>query len=520
MAVVALLLAGCASVATVPVNPIRDVEHQEISLLPGDRPLAGILRLHEDNQNGTNLDLGTAPREPPRDTAITFHGIQDVYDEFARPRPAYVFRDVEQFYQEADSLLEALRPQGGWIQVPYEYAFDAADGRFLGQVDLEQHARFFPQAGEASPVSSTMFLFMVLHAVGGPLGKIPSDTWGDGSTTGYSLSRFDGPAPLPGACTMWEFHFNAAADPLRSLTIRLATQRTLVCLEEGQSFPLWTWFGSVENGARYALRTSPSWVLPPLQGSPREPAPYAPVPWMETGGLAGLAPPLLVPPSSEAWDWSARLAHRVQAAYLDPQFLLYMRSAAPAYLNSAFLDGPVGFVEVLGVPLGPSGVFDRMSFLFVTDTATTRIQQIYTRLGTLEQPDTDVPGLGFDGTALNRYPARADLPALVPAGQVQVQLAPFNPTGVPTVWAIVWSASSVQWVVVPECKDPNLGWEIVDARAGALTAYKREETRDPNCAGPSATRAPSTAPSWRPSAPLAGPGASAWPAARLSAAVR
>src|SRR5687767_281324 len=98
------LLAGClADEVRTPVTVETGLDlTQRAERFPGDRPVVASATLHEEvDQALVDLPLidGDDPWGP-RDFKLTYHGVQEVYDAFARRVQGYVFRSSAMVFEE------------------------------------------------------------------------------------------------------------------------------------------------------------------------------------------------------------------------------------------------------------------------------------------------------------------------------------------------------------------------------------------------------------------------------------
>lgn len=513
LAVLLLMVAGCAAPldeAPPTLAPASAVDGtQEATAIPGDRPIVASMRMHEEFEMGSLspqalLDPDAKGYEP-RDFDVTYHGVQEIYDEFARPVKAFVYRSTEMVYiQQVSFGVNGFSFQGHWEEHAFEYAFDASDGRSLGVTDLTDQVRAFEDPQHRHPYASLHVLFMTFHALGEERSREVAARDYEGSTFFYRFEPVnDEPAPLPGDCGMWRMagridpplqtEFGEVHEDASPFGLNVTA-----CLETGREVPLWV-FGDLGDSEYRLQRISEPVVLPPLQGEPLPAVSYETASWGSTATLA-LVPgqdalAMRVPPTSPDGTWGRAVADRAAAFHLNPTYIQYRQGSDMPYPGIAWVGLPSSSISVgnITIPLG-APVMDSSSLFIVTDGKEQFVGTVHSREGSAEEPDVHVADpLAFTSDDyFGSWPADR-LPALVLDGPMQGQLDPLLPVA-PTQLLFFASAfgaddstMDIVWMPVQDCTPQDDGFvAAVNGLTGALVAVAIEPADPQTCDEPQA----------------------------------
>lgn len=421
--VVLVFAAGCAGSAVQP--PPADKSRDPLAaaiMIPGERPVVASTVWHEAPRGDQVLGLQqfTGPKTwAPRDVNLTYDGINDAFDEWGRSAPAFVFRYQAMRYEIENVTIDAggLHGQGRWVPVHYEYLFDASDGRFMGEVNLDSSSRSFAAPQDRDPVTwgyeGLMLLFVAIHVHGGDMTR-PIAIGGGNITFSPSTSR-----PLPGDCDVYKLKFTpdhqASGPQVQDPTE--ASSATLICIQASDMVELWAWAGSPKNGISFARRGASFDMEAPF-GKPMAPLVYKTEPWGQAGGNA-LMSPILVPQSHSKTDWSYKLQHRSEALFLSPGFLAYHAKHKSLGLYFGMTGWP--FYDVGSILQAPVGLFDETTWLMTTEGRGMYWGDVYTRHAPPEQDEfnlADPQGTDFDFDQTTPYVPTNALPPLAPVGEV------------------------------------------------------------------------------------------------------
>ena len=477
IAIAAALLAGCAA----PVAPIEAPAQQTgatadpaaaaPALVPEARSTVSSVMFREHVDAALADVEFTESREvlPDREVAVHYAGIHEVLDEFGRAVPAYVFRYDDQVFV-MDSFDHRSGPRGHFEPHETEFAFDLADGRFLGPTDLKEGTRAFAPPGMRMPIAGGAFAFMYFHVHPDPTAEVL--LWeGEQQRVLLRYEPVDD-HPLPGDCQSYQAKLRVEPE-VDGPTPRPAGDkeraRSLVCIEAGGA-PLWTWHGTSRAFAS-TQRLGAPFSLPPLSGAALEPVTYAKEAWEPVGGLAGVADATLSPPSGGA-DWAAAVALRAEAAYLDPGYAAYRTQAGKVAVSTAYMDMPGQTTIVINdmeLPTLPVGV-GHDSLLEVTDGERTRLEMFMRTRGAPTDGQLVPMPSSVDYSDGHRSDAASDLPT---ARAVQDQLAALLPAGEgATIFHhLAFEEAGMEhemayWVHYSACGDQGGALAFIDAQGG------------------------------------------------------
>lgn len=464
---------------------------QPVLAMPSERAVVASATLREEVDPAV-VDMPFADGDdawPPRDVALTYHGVQEGYDEFARPVPVYVFRFEEMVFV-ADDV--EFGPGGVDIDGHYEphlleFTFDVAAGRLNTIVDLTTQTRFFLEPDYRSPLATWAVIgmaFKVFEARGGGDVTIYSL---QGHDLLFNFTRFEEAAPLAGDCTPWELNVRweppwpdqVSADDLTEEADPLP-DRDLLCMEAGHEVPLWVFSGDAE--ASYRLRRTDGGIAtPPFEGDGLPPVAYALQPWQEVGNPLDLPvpEPLLAPPTSDGGRWAQEVQERAAVLAFSPGYLKYRMTSGMPYLTMALLNIQLDPLQVLNLTPPPLPVLGERSqafaFFFLTDTTMTHTHSVTTYNGEPEGPDLHVPDpTGSDFPETSEPIAVDRLPPLVPDGLLEGQLGPLNLAGrLDMLWFAFGSSDADDdgevepdetysvWVALQDCTLTEDGWFLM-----------------------------------------------------------
>lgn len=487
--VVLLVLAGCLGAsdgdrdATPPATDPLLVSTSRGDLFVPERETIASVSLHEEIDPAA-ADLPFADGDSgwePRDVELTYHGIQLVLDEFGRSVPAFVFRYPLMVFVEDKVTFgtDGVDIDGHYEAHDVEFAFDRADGRFMGYTDLDAGFRWFVPPEYRQPFGDILYA-MAIKVLGGDFSKEIYLTEFDGHKFYARFVPFDEFRPLPGDCKMWELDVRAEPpmpEPVVEEPVLPGEEgHSLMCLEKKAVFPLWTWSGSQADGSYRLQRRSPEPTLPDFKGEILAPVDYERRPWEPHSGLLPIPDPVLVPPSDNAGDWAGRLGARIEALFFDPKFIQWRLGAGDVYTDFALYGMEPFLLGLPGLPLvtGPIG-FDSSALIFVGDGKKEHLHMVHSREGSVEEPDLHLadPLLAFDSEAIFSEGLPADrLPALPSAFALEGQLAPLLPERArEVVFALLFAPADDQWpeilVAVWGISDP-----CTTSREGFATALE------------------------------------------------
>lgn len=395
-----LVLAGCAS-GPGTQSLAEAMPSEPLSLLAEGRGEGVTVMIHETaDEEAVALEQieGTHAWEA-RDVPLSFHGIQEVYDEWGRAIPAFVFR-YRPMQLEIDSvefLNNEVEITGHYEPAYLEYAFDASDGRFLGPLDIDGTFRYFsaPASRDALVwgLEGPLFLFMTAYVQGDRLGEpVPI-----GDDLNLSLQPYDGWRPFDGDCQA----YNAIVESSESRDANDEEDEPylmLVCLDDRSPIARWAWAGQQDKGGVGYQRLGDGIALPPLTGTPLPPAPHVAVPF-EPGPvpLLGDFNPVHSPASDGGGDWADLMAQRLIGLYTDPDFVAYAADKPWLYLSGIAAGWPPALPLFLGVLPVRDPLFDDSAWIDTTGGSGFYWAFIKSRWE-IEQPDLHVmerPGADF-----------------------------------------------------------------------------------------------------------------------------
>jgi hypothetical protein len=326
------MLAGCSDREPASADLQFQVGGREPAVIvPGDRPVVASAIFREDPDQGVfDLDfVDGATTWEARDVELTYHGIHQGWDEWGRSIPVFVFRYMPMVLEidEIEITATGVELSGQWRPHLVEYLFDAADGRFIGAVDLDAEVRNFIDPSQRHALTwsytSTLFLFMQWKALGG----VPGSFEAFGMT--YAMERYDGEPPVAGNCDAYQL--------VRVEPPPKGNRTTLVCLEKSSQVPLWAYSGQADEGMLFQ-RQGQGFGLPPFEGAALSPHVFDTAPW----DTVAVEPqkPVHVAPAARRGDWAYELQERTRALYLQPEFMVYNLRHDDVYLFDAMTGWP------------------------------------------------------------------------------------------------------------------------------------------------------------------------------------
>lgn len=418
-----LLLAGCAQQPSVapdqPVDRSADMRDTAALFQEPSQVVASVTYYMENHyqppvaNSSDDADEGQQPAlQPPRNITIDYHGVQPQLDGWGREQPALVFS--QETTQTSTSNGETTVTHGR-----AQVVISAADWSVLSvsmrtaDLDLAVH----PLPGTVGPPTGGALLFVAVQALDGDLTR---EILVYDGPEGKVYLRFapDDERPLPGACDVWRIGARFEASPQyippepddTTPAANRVPPRHLLCLEDGGTSPLWTWFGSDADGADFLQRTSPGILLPPRTGDPLPAVEYELQQWQQVDAAATFlfdAPTALPPSGGE--DWAARLVPLVHSLYTDRDYAEFAAGNEPWVASAVDLpaqplygDAAEGSPAFLGVA-GRQGAWD--AFVIRVGNAA---------VGT-------APGVSLGGPG--EMPEPLSMPAMPAAADVQAQVA-------------------------------------------------------------------------------------------------
>jgi hypothetical protein len=475
-----LLLAGCVQPAAEERGRAWDAQTGEEAAAPGNAAATLVVEERATTASVTfreevrgepfkpfDDDIRMEGRWEPRDAAFSFHGVHAAFDEWGRSVPAFVFRyePMRLVYDEIKVGSDGVRGKAHWEPGLEEYLFDAADGRFMGTVDVEGSVRVFAQPEPRSPMPlagypSLALLAMAVQAQGTADIPVPGGV--------VSFTPADADRPVAGECDVWRLEFRAEDGEDRRRA-KDGDARALVCLAADSPLPLWTFSGTDEEAV--VLRRDPGpFTLPDVAGEALAPLERPRQPWRELPSLPTLDP-VLVPPSGGD-DWSAALAERVAALQGSPGFARYQAMNGRTYTSMAWAGIPFDatFLPALG-PL--AGSYDESAWFEATNGDGMYWGHVYSgnRSGLWPRHQAEPMGNEFPpGGMPNRDPS--DLPDLVPPADFAADVAAVADVGAspmimfhiwPEIEGIDWGDHAASWLALGGCFSGDGG---PDAGAG------------------------------------------------------
>ena len=411
-------LAGCAGDAGTDATTAVPVEPVEAAIVPGERPVSATTVWHEEVTESPKDDVAMASEGfilenswEPRDAELTYHGVQEVFDEWGRPVPAHVYRYPQMsIVVTKTELLDdfSLQITARYEPTMLEFAFDAADGRFLGTSDIPERVHGYDDVRYPSPYaygySAELLLPIAFQAFGGDLSRrVPTGL----GTLWYEPSER---RPLEGDCQPYEARYDyhdwyeawmteGEEDPVAEV-LPEEEQVDIVCLQDGGE-PLWVYMGNQSDHITLQ-RVGPAMATPRLEGTPLAPEAIAARPMEELPMLLGLAKPVLVPPSAYPGDWADQVRPVVAALPTSPDYLQWQLDREPIHLADATLGWPFfgGLLPLTPVIPGDL-VFDRTAWIMVGDGQDMYWGFVDSRYGDAEDPDIHV---SRRGSAFDDYP--------------------------------------------------------------------------------------------------------------------
>lgn len=404
-----------------------------------ERAATGEIRWHEEPSGDpfTLEEVTGANTWEPRDVTMTYHGVQPVHDEWARPVPGYVLRysPMELYVDSIDFTLGSLSLTGHWEEGHREVLFDASDARWMGVTDLESQVRSFAFADHRDPLAggyeANLYLVFTYMALDGDLSKGVRLNEGTPYAGTVRFTPTD-ERPLPGVCQPYEitYEFDDPPEPAAPSVeeAKNGPYRSLACLES-DGWTVWSWEGDdVDHMAITRLSAPPA--LPPLQGEPLPPLEYPARPWEDQELLLPVLPTVRIPPSAYAGDWADQMRPLVRALPTSADFLRYQQTHEDVQVSEFsrafpyFGNGLI--VPLLGDVIPP--LFETTAWLFTSDPTSEDFAWwfIDSRYGGQEEPDIH---LNSRGAVFEDAWSYLD-PPLVAIGDVQLALeqwAPINP---------------------------------------------------------------------------------------------
>lgn len=496
----ALLLAGCSgpTPSALQAPPGTDLDGTGgLDLIPGERAVAASFTYREASAGSSN-PFFSEPGWEPRDVEVTYHGIQEVHDEFARPTQAFVFRVPEMVVVSGSGLAGTGLGQSVSRDVHViEYHFERSDGRLIGTIDLTAGQRSFSDPSLRHPVASPAVFFMAVKALEGNMSRtFTVDRLGEESLVMH-LDPYDGEPAFPGDCTMWEasFHWESTGPGGVGGEDAEGADRIQICLDDEQVVPLWLRRAAEgESGEGYTLqRMTAPFALPPYAGTVLPPVVYERKPWTPAMGLLPLGDPILVPPHEDGGTWAKALGDRAAALQLEPIYRQYRQSADEVYMRIGVAGvSSAPFVRVLNVTVPFAPESEQSSLFILSDGAHGYLGRVSSVVGDAEDPDVHrpvPPGTMFDDDEADA----THLPLLVGDASLEGQLAPFVPPDV-DAWAFTrFSFDNDDWplyMLGQSCTAERDGWALhLAADTGA--AWTLQRTVAGSCAdAPAAARLP------------------------------
>lgn len=490
-----LLLAGCVQPAAEERSRAWDAQAGEGAAAAGDlgspslvveeRATAQSVVFHEEvrGEPFKPFDDGIRMegRWEPREATFSFHGVHNTFDEWGRAVPAFVFR-----YEPMDLVLDSLdftsdgiEGEAHWEPSITEYLFDAADGRYMGSVDVGSSTRVFSEPEPRSPLPYTGYPALALLVM-----AIQVQGTADMAVRGGSVSFMpaDNDRPVAGECSVYrlEFQQEGAAGDGREEDDE--DSRALVCLGADSPLPVWTFMGDDKDAV--VMRRDPApFALPDVAGEVLAPLELPRLPWQELPSLPGLEP-VLVPPSGGS-DWSATLAERVEALQQSPDFARYQAVEGRTYTSMAWSGLPFGAPFLPG--LGALGSYEESTWLEATPGDGMYWADVYSgnHSGPLPRHQAEPRGSEFPGGGFpNMDPS--ELPPLVPPAEFASAVGAVADVGAspmlmfhvwPAIEGIDWGDYGASWLALGGCftgdegKDAGEGYVYMSAVSGRfLTA--------------------------------------------------
>lgn len=466
-AISALLAAGCNTPPPDPGLSSSDALDltQPLDLFTSERPTVASIRWEEQVDREARVGyFGSNPEGWLREFEVTYHGIQLVYDEFARPTKAFVFRTAEMVPSPKGA-------EGEFEKRVFEVHFETTDGRLLGVVDLATRVHAFQDPDFRHPYVFRSLLFMAFKFLGEGRGREVA-LWGtNGSLHWARFEPYQGERPLPGDCQMWVLRSRLEDKPGASSLVA-GSFETVACLPQGSLVPIWIVSGEKGHQDRLRLLSEPL-AMPALEGSVRLPIVYDLQPWAPSEAVLPGIVPLLVPPRGASGTWAHEVGDRATALQASPGYAIQTRDGGERFVRLAWIGTGIPSVGLLGLVRVPLGLptFDQGSLFSVTDGDEGFFARVHTRPGTAEQPD-----LHWGDPQMTPYDEFepqgkvAELPALVTDAELQGQFDAF----IPDDWDALSFSSTVlngkafvNWSVAAECEPGIGGLKVtIDARRG------------------------------------------------------
>lgn len=427
VALVVPVLAGCISDGKLVFTGVP-VETMPLTIFPGDRPISATSVWHEEVHDATPepVDDGFILENSwePRDVDLTYHGVQPVYDEWGREVPAHIFRyepmeltitDIE-FLSDFSDVRITARYEAGRS----EFAFDQADGHFLGYLDLKHQVRVFEDARWPTPLAvgyeADLLIPLAYLYLGGDISTPIPGPLGD-----TFLNRTD-LKPLDGDCTAYEIEFTPApwyqrwVDEQRrgepEVPVPEEEYHNLVCLQ-GEGAPLWVYLGNTTDHLSLT-RVSGRLPTPRLQGDVLPPRVVETQPFQSIDLLLGLAAPIRVPPSGYPGDWADIVRPVVSGVGTNVEYLQWQLEREGLFLADIMKAFPYFGAPIIPLlPVDPLA-FEETSWVMVADGDAMFWAFVDSKYGGPEDPDLHMSRNGF---AFDDYPTK-EVP-IVAAGDVQ-----------------------------------------------------------------------------------------------------
>lgn len=469
-AIVTLLLAGCATPPPAPGSlEIGRLDlTQPLDLFTIERPAVASMRWHEEVDREARIGyFGSNPEGWVREFDVTYHGVQAVYDEFARPTEAFVFRTTEMVPAFGGAQVE-----GQFEQRAFEVHFEASDGRLLGVVDLATRVHEFQDPDFRQPYVFRSLLFMAFQFLGDDRGREIALGGMNGSLHWARFEPYEGDRPLPGDCDMWMLRSRLEDKPGASSIIAGAF-RSIACLPPGSLVPIWVVSGEEGRSDRLRLIGDP-FVMPELKGMARPPVTYDVQPWTPSADAPPGVAPLYLPPRGASGTWAHEVADRAVALQRSAGYAAEARDGDGRFVRLAWVGTGIPEAGLLGLITVPLGLptFDEGTMLFVTEGDQGFLGRVHTRAGTSEQPDLhwgDPLTTPYDEFEPQGDVAR--LPDLVTDAELQGQLDVFAPDD----WDTLYFSSTIlnRWLFVAgswrqNASPASAGWKSASMHAGGM----------------------------------------------------
>jgi hypothetical protein len=493
------MLAGCSDREPASADLQFQVGGREPAVIvPGDRPVVASAIFREDPDQGVfDLDfVDGATTWEARDVELTYHGIHQGWDEWGRSIPVFVFRYMPMVLEidEIEITATGVELSGQWRPHLVEYLFDAADGRFIGAVDLDAEVRNFIDPSQRHALTwsytSTLFLFMQWKALGG----VPGSFEAFGMT--YAMERYDGEPPVAGNCDAYQL--------VRVEPPPKGNRTTLVCLEKSSQVPLWAYSGQADEGMLFQ-RQGQGFGLPPFEGAALSPHVFDTAPW----DTVAVEPqkPVHVAPAARRGDWAYELQERTRALYLQPEFMVYNLRHDDVYLFDAMTGWPphtpLSLLDLVNPPTVPLRA-KQTSWLMLTpdEGMFWGFVDTYSRPGDGEDLHVaQAKAYEFEGPLGRTYPSLEELPDVPLVGDVTTtyaSLAPPTPriiqfSTLPEFDDIDWGAWALYWLGIGSCfeevEDAPFAW--FSAVTGQLMSAGHVHSYENGCSvGGGGMRAP------------------------------